>query len=49
MAPGLGEGKKAGCEAIGRSRGGPTTKIHALVDDRGLPLRLTLTPGQAHE
>jgi transposase len=26
-----------------------TTKIHALVDGRGLPLRLTLTPGQAHD
>jgi transposase len=26
-----------------------TTKIHALVDDRGLPLRLTLTRGQAHD
>jgi transposase len=26
-----------------------STKIHALVDDCGLPLRLALTPGQAHD
>ena len=32
---------------MGRSRGGLTTKVHALVDARGLPLELTLTPGQA--
>ena len=32
---------------MGRSRGGLTTKIHALTDARGLPLILTLTPGQA--
>ena len=34
---------------MGRSRGGLTTKIHALVDRRGLPIRLGLTPGQAHD
>jgi transposase len=33
--------------AIGRSRGGWTTKTHALVDGRGLPLAIVLTPGQA--
>jgi transposase len=32
---------------MGRSRGGLTTKVHALVDGRGLPLELILTPGQA--
>ena len=32
---------------MGRSRGGLTTKIHALPDARGLPLELILTPGQA--
>src|SRR5918912_1567165 len=32
---------------MGRSRGGLTTKIHALTDARGLPLKLVLTPGQA--
>lgn len=34
---------------MGRSRGGLTTKIHAVVDGRGLPVRLGLTPGQAHD
>jgi len=34
---------------MGRSRGGLTTKIHALVDARGLPIVLKLTPGQAHD
>lgn len=34
-------------QAIGRSRGGLTTKIHAVVDALGLPVALTLTPGQA--
>ena len=34
---------------MGRSRGGLTTKIHALVDARGLPIRLKLTAGQAHD
>jgi len=32
---------------MGRSRGGLTTKIHALTDAHGLPLELVLTPGQA--
>lgn len=31
---------------MGHSRGGLTTKIHALVDAEGRPFRLTLTPGQ---
>ena len=34
---------------MGRSRGGLTTKIHALVDVNGLPIRLKLTEGQAHD
>jgi transposase len=34
---------------MGRSRGGLTTKIHALVDARGLPVALKLTEGQAHD
>jgi transposase len=34
---------------MGRSRGGLTTKIHALVDANGLPILLKLTPGQAHD
>lgn len=34
---------------MGRSRGGLTTKIHALVDANGLPIALKLTEGQAHD
>jgi transposase len=34
---------------MGRSRGGLTTKIHALVDASGRPIHLKLTPGQAHD
>jgi transposase len=33
---------------MGRSRGGLTMKIHALVDAEGLPIELKLTEGQAH-
>ena len=34
---------------MGRSRGGLTTKNHALVDALGRPTRLKLTEGQAHD
>ena len=34
---------------MGRSRGGLTTKIHVLVDARGLPITLKLPEGQAHD
>ena len=34
---------------MGRSRGGLTTKIHAIVDANGLPMLLKLTAGQAHD
>jgi transposase len=34
---------------MGRSRGGLTTKLHALVDARGRPIWLKLTEGQAHD
>jgi IS5 family transposase len=34
---------------MGRSRGGLTSKIHALVDTHGLPVRLALTAGEAHD
>jgi transposase len=36
-------------QAIGRSKGGLSTKIHALVDALGNPLGFILTPGQAHD
>ncbi|MCB0141932.1 MAG: IS5 family transposase [Caldilineaceae bacterium] len=36
-------------QALGRSRGGFSTKIYALVDALGNPLRFLLTAGQRHE
>ena len=36
-----------GEEDLGRSRGGLTTKIHALIDRLGRPLCFLLTPGRA--
>lgn len=40
---------RGGFQAIGKSRGGPTTKIHASVDALGNPLALALSEGQAHD
>ncbi len=37
--------KRRSAQAIGRSRGGWTTKIQALTDVVGLPYALMLTPG----
>lgn len=34
---------------MGHSRGGLTTKIHALVDAEGRPVGLELSAGQAHD
>ena len=34
---------------MGRSRGGLTSKIHAVVDTNGLPVHLAITPGEAHD
>ncbi|MFF8775240.1 IS5 family transposase [Kitasatospora sp. NPDC015120] len=36
-------------EALGRSRGGLTTKVHLAVDGRGLPLSIHLTPGNVND
>ena len=41
--------KKTGGQAIGRSRGGLSTKIHMAVDALGNPLRCQLTGGEAHD
>src|SRR5215469_11842856 len=41
--------KKDDDQAIGRSKGGLSTKIHALVDALGNPLRFLLTPAQTHD
>ena len=35
--------------ALGRSRGGFSTKIHLLTDGTGLPLHAAVSAGQAHE
>ena len=47
----LGGRRKRGAfhHAIGRSRGGRTTKIHALTDDLGRPLAFLITPGNTHD
>lgn len=44
-------GQKGGAQAqaLGRSRGGLSTKLHIAVDALGNPLRILLTPGQRHE
>jgi transposase len=34
-------------QALGRSRGGLTTKIHGAISGLGLPAKALLTPGQA--
>jgi transposase len=41
--------KDGGSDCIGRSRGGLTTKIPAVVDADGLPITLKLKTGQAHD
>jgi transposase len=47
----LGFGRKKGelKQAIGRSRGGRNTKIHAVADAKGRLLSILLTGGQAHD
>lgn len=42
-------GKAARDQALGRSRGGLTTKIHMLADELGRPLRFIVTPEQASD
>lgn len=46
-ATGKREEQNDGC--MGRSRGGLTTKIHALVDADGRPIGLDITAGQNHD
>jgi transposase len=49
--PGGGEPKKSrvGDEALGRSRGGLSTKLHLLADAKGRPLHVLLGAGQQHD
>lgn len=41
--------EEASDHALGRSRGGFSTKIHLLCDGQGLPLHFHLTAGQEHD
>jgi transposase len=41
--------KKNGEQALGRSRGGFSCKIHITVDGLGNPLRFTLSGGHSHD
>jgi transposase len=43
------EGSCAEAEALGRSRGGFSTKIHVACDGVGKPVKIILTPGQDHD
>src|SRR3989440_10082726 len=47
----LGSGWKRGeqKQAVGRSRGGRNTKIHALADAKGRLIAILLTGGEAHD
>src|SRR5512142_3544456 len=47
----LGCGRKRGeqKQAVGRSRGGRNTKIHALADAKGRLIAILLTGGEAHD
>ncbi len=38
-----------GDEALGRSRGGVSTKVHLSCDGKGRPLSVVVSPGQRHE
>jgi transposase len=50
-SPSRGQRRKRGeqNQAIGVSRGGRSTKIHAVVDSKGRPLNFIVTGGQVHD
>jgi transposase len=48
-ASGHGPQKGGADKALGRSRGGLTTKIHLLADDLGLPVDFVVTGGQVND
>ncbi|MER7722315.1 IS5 family transposase [Streptomyces flaveolus] len=41
--------RTAAGQALGRSRGGLTTKVHLACDGRGLPLAVVVTPGNVND
>src|ERR1044072_4921696 len=48
-APLGGRRKREEEQAMARSRGGPTTRIHALADAKGRLIAILLTGGEAHD
>ena len=42
-------GEKTESKAVGRSRGGLNTKLHAIVDGLGNPVEFLLSPGNDHD
>ncbi|WP_413229159.1 transposase [Actinomadura citrea] len=44
-----GSARSAADQALGRSRGGLTTKVHLACDGRGLSLAVVLTPGNVND
>ena len=42
-------GKKTGNKAVGRTKGGLNTKIHAIVDGLGNPVAFLLSPGNDND
>ena len=42
-------GSDAASEALGRSHGGFSTKVHVRAEGQGKPMTFVLTPGQRHE
>ena len=45
----VGASQYADNQCIGKSKGGPNTKAHALVDAKGRALRVHLTAGNRHD
>ena len=42
-------GARGGNQCIGRTAGGPTTKMRMIVDAHGYPLDFTITAGNVHD
>ena len=49
LAPSGGEQGTAEGEALGRSQGGFSTKVHLRADGHGRPITVVLTGGERHE
>lgn len=42
-------GKSSSKQAIGKTKGGWTTKVHVVSDALGMPINFFITQGQRHE